>query len=146
MPTAAKLMAAVCLALVGFLTSELIKATSTEEINFGYLSFVNLGLGLVCGWIIVGPRAGHGWSAAINNGVTGTVALVFWGLFVQGVNEMVRLAFKSRYDSMFEAIADVFEHMGKFGLFLLDANVIVLLIGGALVTGIASEAAERRWG
>lgn len=146
MPTAAKLVAAVLLALLGAATSEVIKQVTTEEINFGYFTLVNLVLGGACGWIIVGPRAGHGWSAAINNGVTGAVALVFWGLFVQGVNEMVRLSFKSRYDSIFEATASVFELMGKYGLFLLDANVIVLLVAGALVTGFATEVAERRWG
>ena len=36
----------------------------------------------------MGLRAGCGWTAGVNNGLTGVVALVFWAVFVQGSYKM----------------------------------------------------------
>jgi hypothetical protein len=38
----------------------------------------------------MGPRAGRGTTAAINNGLTGVFVLMLWGVGVQAINEMVR--------------------------------------------------------
>ena len=50
-----------------------------------------------------GQTRGRGWTAGINNGLTGVASLVFWALFVQGCYEMFRLAMRNRYDGPFEA-------------------------------------------
>ncbi|WP_136441308.1 TrgA family protein [Pacificoceanicola onchidii] len=145
MPTAAKLVAALCLAALGFGVSELIKTLLPASTAFGIFSIINAGLGLVIGWIVVGNRAGRGQSAAVGNGITGVVALVFWGLFVQAVNEMVGQAMKHRYEGPVEAFADTFQIMVEFGEVLINPTVLMSLICGALVTGFFSEIAAGRW-
>lgn len=145
MPTAAKLFAAVCLAILAFATSETIKTLMPASTDFGSFTFVNLGLGLLVGWFIMGPRAGRGFSAAISNGVTGTIALVFWALFVQAANEMVGLSMERRYDSVIEALTAVFEIGIDFGAILLDVRVILMLLCGGIITGIIAEIAASRW-
>lgn len=145
MPTAAKLVAALCLAALGFGVSELIKTLMPASTAFGIFSIINAGLGLVIGWIVVGNRAGRGQAAAVGNGITGVVALVFWGLFVQAVNEMVEEAMKHQYDGPVEAFAATFEIMVDFGEVLLNPTVLLALICGALVTGFFSEIAAGRW-
>ncbi|MFZ7089651.1 TrgA family protein [Primorskyibacter sp. 2E233] len=145
MPTAAKLVAALCLAALAYATSELIKTLMPASTDFGVFSIVNTLLGLICGWVVVGSRAGRGQVAAVSNGITGMVALVFWALFIQSANEMIGLAVRHRYDGPLEALAAVFEIMVDYGQYLVDFRVLAALLCGALVTGYLSEAASERW-
>ncbi|WP_371037666.1 MULTISPECIES: TrgA family protein [unclassified Rhodosalinus] len=145
MPTAARLVAALILAATGFLASEIVKSVIEQEMDFGWLTLINTVLGALCGWIVVGSRAGRGYSAAIGNGLTGGAALVFWALFLQAVNEMVRLSLRRVYDGPMEAIAAVFELLVEYGAYLLDGQVIWTLLAGALLSGLVAEFASRRW-
>lgn len=145
MPNAARLVAALCLAVLAFIVSGQVKALLPEGTYFGYFTHVNVALGLVVGWTVMGKRAGQGFTAAINNGVTGVLVLVFWGLFVQGVNEMVDLAMRNRYGGPFEALTDIFRIAVDYGLLILVPNVIATLVVGALLSGLATEYASRTW-
>lgn len=145
MPTAAKLVAALCLAALAVAVSELIKVLMPASTDFGIFTTVNGFLGFILGWVIIGGRAGRGQANAISNGLTGVAALVFWALFIQGANEMVRLAMRHRYDGPVEALAAVFEIMIDFGEVLIDIRVIASLLVGAIVTGFLSEVAAGRW-
>ncbi len=145
MPTAARLFAAICLAALGYLTSEVIKSVMPESTAFGIFSMVNAVIGFACGWVIVGSRAGRGISAAISNGITGTVALVLLGLGVQAINEMVRLAMRRRFDGPMEAFAAIFEISIDFGAILFAPSVLILLVIGAIGTGLVSEFAARNY-
>ncbi len=145
MPTAAKMVAALCLAALGYAASEMIKTLLPASTDFGIFSLVNAVLGFLCGWIIVGTRAGRGFSAAISNGFTGMVALVFWGLFIQAANEMTRLAMRHRYDGPVEALAAVFEIMVDYGKDMLNPGLLLLLLVGSIVVGLISELAGKHW-
>ena len=72
MPDAARLVAAVSLAIIAWIVSGLIPPLMPEGTDFGYFAFVNVGLGILCGWLVMGRRAGRGITAAINNGLTAT--------------------------------------------------------------------------
>ncbi|MBS0123057.1 TrgA family protein [Thetidibacter halocola] len=145
MPTAAKLVAALCLAALGFAVSEVIKTILPASIDFGAFSLVNAALGFVLGWVVMGKRAGRGMSAAISNGFTGMAALVLWGLFIQGVNEMVDLAMSRRYDGPFEALVAIFQIMTDYAGQMLDLKVITLLLVGGIIAGVLTEIAAKRW-
>ncbi len=145
MPTAARLVAAMCLMVVAFLVSTMIIANGEEGKSYGYFTYVNMGLGVVCGWVIMGKRAGRGWTAGLNNGLTGVASLVFWGLFVQGAYEMVRQAMRNRFEGPFEAVLAIFELGIGFAEQLWASEIIATLTIGAIVAGILSEIAARRW-
>jgi hypothetical protein len=145
MPTAARLFAAICLAILGFIVSEQIKGLMPEATAFGIFSMLNAGIGAICGWVIVGSRGGRGWSAGISNGFTGTVAMVIAGLGVQAINEMVALSMKHRYDGPVEAFVAVFEIGIKYGGIMLDTGVITTLLIGAIATGIITEIGARNY-
>jgi hypothetical protein len=148
MPDAARLVAAICLAGVAFFLSGLVQETyvaARGETSFGWFTPVNVVIGLLVGWIAMGPRAGRGVSAAITNGVTGVFLLVLWGLFVQACNEMTRLAMRNRYDDAFEAIAAIFRIGAEWGLLLLNAPILLTMAAGACVSGLLTEMAWRRW-
>jgi len=145
MPTASRLVAAVCLVVVAFLVSGMIIDNGEEGKDYGYFTYVNMLLGWICGWKIMGKRAGRGWTAGINNGLTGVAALVFWGLFVQGVYEMFRLAMRHRYDGPFEAVLAIFQLGVDYGRQLLSSEIILTLLIGAVLAGLATEQASRKW-
>ncbi|MEX0338222.1 MAG: TrgA family protein [Arenibacterium sp.] len=113
MPDAARLVASLSLMLIAFILTGQIIPLFDEGTDFGYFLWVNLAVGFFSGWIVMGKRAGRGITAAVNNGVTGVVAMLFWGLFIQGTNEMVRLAMRNRYDGPFEAVLALFEEAAE---------------------------------
>ena len=145
MPTAARLLAAACLALLAFIVSGQIMPLMPEGTDFGYFTYVNIGLGLLVGWIVMGKRAGKGRTAAINNGFTGMVTLLFWGLFVQGCYEMFHKAMKHAYDGPFEALLAIIKIGAEFGMTILVPHVILTLVIGGVIAGLATEYASNRW-
>ncbi len=145
MPTAAKMAAAACLGGIGWYASELIRPLMPDGTDFGWFNYVNLLLGLLCGWFVTGTRVGRGYFESFSAGLTGMAALVFWGLFLQSLNEMLKLALQNRYEGPVEGIVAIFEIGIDFGSTLLNTNLIITLIVGGIVTGILSEWASRRW-
>ncbi|WP_037307216.1 TrgA family protein [Ruegeria halocynthiae] len=145
MPTAPRLVAALCLLVVAFLVSSMIISNGEEGKAYGWFTYVNMALGVICGWKIMGKRVGRGWVAAINNGLTGMVSLVFWGLFVQGAYEMFRQAMRHRYDGPFEALIAIFRIGVDYGQLLVVPEILWTLVIGALIAGLATEEAGRRW-
>ncbi len=145
MPTAARLVAAICLLVIAFLVSTMIIENGEEGKSYGYFTYVNMTLGVVCGWTIMGKRAGRGWTAAMNNGLTGVASLVFWGLFVQGTYEMIQQAMRNRFGGPFEAIIAIFELGVEFSKQLLVSEILATLAIGSIIAGILTEIAARRW-
>lgn len=145
MPDAARLTAAASLVLIAFIVSGQIIPLMPEGTDFGIFTPLNMFLGAVCGWVVMGKRAGRGITAAINNGITGVVALLFWGLFVQGCYEMFRLAMRNRFDGPFEALVAIFEEGIKYASVLLVPNILITLLVGAILAGLATEYAWRTW-
>lgn len=145
MPDAARLVAALGLAITAFIVSGQIMPLMPEGLDFGYFTYVNMGIGAITGWVVMGKRAGRGVTAAINNGITGVVAMVFWGLFVQGCYEMFRMAMRNRYDGPFDAVLGIFEIGADYGIIMFEPNIIVTLLVGGVLTGLATEYAWRTW-
>jgi hypothetical protein len=145
MPNAARLVAALGLGLIGFIVSGQIMPLLPEGTYFGWFTHVNVALGVICGWVVMGKRAGGGISDALTNGLTGIAVLVFWALFVQGTYEMVQLAMRRRYGGPFEAIKAIFEIGLDYGQLLVQVNILVTLLVGGVLVGLATEFAARRW-
>ncbi|MFU8882064.1 MAG: TrgA family protein [Rhodobacterales bacterium] len=143
--TAPRLVAALLLASVGFVTSELIKPLLDEGTQFGYFSFVNAALGFVVGWVVIGRRIGRGISAAISYGITGAAALIFWGLFSQSVNEMLRLSLRRRYKGPFEALTDMVRIFVEFGATIATPQVLGTLFIGGILAALLAEISARHW-
>ena len=145
MPSAANLVAGICLAIVAFIVSGMIPPLLPEGTNMGYFTLVNVVLGMVVGWKTIGSRMGRDTTTAITVGLTGAVVLVFWALFVQACNEMTRLAMRNRYDNAFEALIAIFELMTEWFLIMLTVPVLGTLAIGGIISGILAESAARRW-
>lgn len=145
MPNAASLFAALSLALLGWVASDMIKPLVPFSIDFGWFNYVNAAIGALVGWLFLGPRSGSGPTAVINNGITAAVVMVIVGLFVQATNEMVRLSFARRYDSPFEATAAIFEIFIDYAQILWDMQLILVLLAGGVIAAFVSEVAGKLW-
>lgn len=145
MPTAARLMAAIVLAAVAYYLSGIVIPLMPESTDFGYFVPVNLVLGLCAGWMVMGPRAGRGMTAAINNGLTGVFVLILWAIAVQAINEMVRLAMRNRYDGPFEAIVAIFEIGAEYAWTVATPEFVLSAVAGAVLAGLLTEFADNRW-
>lgn len=145
MPTGSKLIAAICLAILGAIVAEMVKPLMPESTNFGYFTVISAILGLVVGWLHLGARAGGTITDGINNGITAAVLLVLLGLFVFGTYEMIDQALRHRYTTMVEALRGILEIGVDYGQYLLNVNIIATLVIGAIVSGYVTEYAYRHW-
>ena len=145
MPTAARLVAAAGLALIAFLVSGMVIPLLPEGLDMGYFTQINIAVGAVSGWVVMGKRAGRGTVPAINNGLGGVAVMLFWALFIYGSIEMFDRAMRNRYGGPFEAVAAFFELFAEYGLLISTVNIIATVVIGGILTGLATESASRRW-
>lgn len=146
MPTAARLMGAICLAIVGLVISTMVIPLMPDTTDFGNFIPINMGLGLLAGWFVMGPRAGRGTTAAINNGLTGVFVLILWGIAFQAVYEMVRLAMRNRYDNAFEALTAIFQIGAEYAWIICTVPIGIAFLISALISGLLTEFVGNRWG
>lgn len=144
MPTAAKLVAAICLAIVAVMASLEVMKAMPPTTAFGYFLPLNVVLALAVGWIWLGPNVGDGPSSGISYGLTSAAVLTFVALFLQAFNEMIRLAMRNRFDGPFEAFAAIFVEGLSFAQYFNMPIILVLVIGGA-ISGVIADWAGRRW-
>src|SRR6056297_3578710 len=124
MPTMGKLAAAIGLGILGWVGSELFRPLMPDDTNFGWFNYVNVVLGLVCGWRVTGKRLGFGYAEGFSAGLTGVGALVFWALFVQSLNEMLKRALDNRYDGVIEGLTSMFELIVDYGTVMINGPLI----------------------
>ncbi len=145
MPTAARLIAALCLGLLAFVASTQVVPLMPEGTDFGYFFHVNVILGLLTGWIYMGRRVGYGLVPAINNGLTGAAVMVLWALFVQGIWEMFDRAMRNRYGGPFEALLEILTLSIEFFFVISVPAVLLPLVLGGCLAGLIAEGAHKRW-
>jgi hypothetical protein len=145
MPTAAKAMAAVSFAVVGWLTANAYVPNMPVPTSVGFFRELMAALGLIVGWQVMGNSVGKGYIGAIGSGWKTMIVLVFFALLLFGIYEMLQLSVKMRYDGPMEAVIDVFHRMLERSGPLLSAGVLgVMAVGGGLA-GMLTENASRRW-
>lgn len=145
MPTGSKLVAALCLGILGAIVAEMVKPLMPESTNFGYFTYVSFALGLIVGWRSLGAKAGTGTADAISNGLTSVFVLIVFALFVFGSYEMVDQALRHRYSEPMEALRGIIEIGLGYGQYLLNVGVIATLFVGAVLSGLITEFAYRHW-
>ena len=139
MPTAAKLVAAIGLAIVGWFASEAVRPLMPEQTNFGWFNQVNVLLGVLVGWRVVGNRVAGGLTEAISGGFTGAVALTFWAVFVQSFNTMLGDALDRKYDGPFEGLIGVFYIAIDYAQYLANTTVLGIILIGGLIVGLVAN-------
>lgn len=139
MPTAAKAIAAVMFAVVGWFGADAIRPLMPEQTQFGRFNEVAALIGLIVGLRVVGNRVQGGLIEAFSGGLTGAVALVFWNLFAQGLYKMLENALDRKYDGPVEGLIAVFHIAIDYMQYLADPTVLGIILGGGILTGLVAN-------
>lgn len=145
MPTGAKLVAAVCFAIVGWLAAEAYIPQLPEDTRTGFFREIMAGLGFVLGWMTLGPNVGRGYVDAASIGMRTSFLLVFWGLLGISIYFMVRRSTRMIYDNAGDAALDVPMLMLQYAGLMGSVRLIAVLALGGAIGGILTEFAGRRW-
>ena len=145
MPTASKIVAAICFAIFGAIAAQTVKTVMPEGTQFGYFVPISAFIGLLNGWFVMGRLTKRGYRDAMGSGVRTAVTILVWALLVFSIYEMVVLSTKGRYDGPMEAVTASFGIMLNYGKALLTPVVIGTFLIGGLIAGAVSEWAGRRW-
>ncbi len=146
MPTAAKLISALVMALLGWGVAHLVVPHLPPETRIGWFREISAGLGLLVGWRFLGRRAGGGWNLAPGYGLGAAAILVFWMLLVFSGYEMLRRAMRKAYGGdPVAALKDMVQIAMDDAVYLQPFEVWGALVLGGLAAGLIAEAAARRW-
>ncbi len=145
MPTAAKLVAAILFAALGFGVAEIYKTTITERTVWGYLSEVSAFMGLVWGWRVSGRLAGAGYWAGIGFGARTVVTVFFWVILTFAIYVMVIQSTRKIYGDPMEALLGAGGLMLDFSRSILTVDVLVPAFAGGILAGVIVEFVSRRW-
>lgn len=145
MPTAAKLFAAIALAIAGFFTGALVLPYLPVVAKSGILPVVAACFGLILGWRVIGRAVGKGMWMTAQAGMRASVYMVVLVLFFLGLVQMVRYSTRLRYDGPMEALTDIVSQGIDFGYAALKPDVVIVLLLGGALAGVLSEWAHRRW-
>lgn len=145
MPTAAKLMAAVSFAVVGWILANYYVINVPDISAMGPIRTGGALAGVFVGWSVMGNSVGQGYVEAAGSGLKTSVLLVVVALFLIGMSEMLTNSVKMRYDGALDAILDVFQTMAKRSNGLFSLGIIGTILIGGIAGGMLTEYAGRRW-
>lgn len=146
MPTAAKLVAAICFAFFGAIAASVVKPALPEGTQFGYFVPICAAVGLLNGWFVMGRLTGHGYRDAMGSGLRTAITCVVWALVLFSVYQMVLNSMRpGRYEGPMEALTAAFGQMLDYGKVLLTPAILGTFVLGGLIAGAITEWAGRRW-
>ena len=146
MPTAAKLVAALCFAAVGWLAANAHVPALGENAAVGLFRELTALIGLIAGWRVLGNRVGRGTGEAVGAGLLTSVVLVFFALLLFAIYLMFQRALTAQpYDGPMDAVLGVFAIMMDQGRKMLTVGVLGVLVLGGVLGGAAAEWARNRW-
>jgi len=145
MPTAAKLIAALCLAAVGFIAAGVVIAHLPENTRPDYLWAIAAGVGLLSGWRVLGPDARGSLVGAASAGLRATAVMVLVVLFTGSFIEMIQRSLQKQYDGPVHALQAVFALMLENGVLVLETDVAGVLLVGGMLAGALAHLAARSW-
>lgn len=145
MPTAAKLMAAICFAVVGWVLANYYALNMPDATAAGPIREGAALVGIIIGWTVMGNSTGKGYVEAAGAGIKTAVLLAVVALFLLALSEMLENSVKLRYEDAMEAFMDVLQTMVKRSQALVSLGVFGTILLGGIVGGILTENAGRRW-
>ena len=148
MPTTAKVVSAVLFVALAWVVSDMVMAVMLEEdphLNFGKFKLINLMIGALVGWRVLGNRVGNPYTVSVGIGLTALGALVFWCLFMHAAIEALALSMDRRFEGPMEAIVGSVELGVEYATELARVNILAVLVSTGVFAGLLSEFVSRRW-
>lgn len=144
MPTAAKLVAAVLMAAVGYTVAAIIQPTLPDQVRADYIAPLSAFIGLIVGWRFLGPRVGRGLHNLPAFALTAGALLAFSSVLAFAFWQMIQRSFRLSYGGPFEALEDMVQiavHDAREYL-LATEPLFALLIGSVIATLVTELVAK----
>ncbi|WP_172294434.1 TrgA family protein [Pseudoruegeria sp. HB172150] len=145
MPTAAKLVAAILLGVMGWFVADMIVPYFPEEMKPGRFREIVAAMGVMVGWTFLGRRAGGGLSYSFGLGLAASGLMVFWSLFFLAGYEMVIRSLRKSYAGPMEGLKGMMEIAIEYLVFLKPLEVAGTLIIGGMILGFVVELVAKRY-
>lgn len=152
MPTPAKLVGALTLALVGWVSAEAVaRFAMAEWMTVGALRETSAVIGLVLGWRVIGRAAtgprGHGDRLMIGMtaGLGAVLLLVLCVVAVHAVQSTWVDATRLLYGGPSDAVEAALRQVRADLLLVAEPRVAAVTLGGGVVAGLAAGVAGRIW-
>lgn len=144
MPTAAKLVGSLLFALLGFVVTRLAEPLMEGLLTVSFAATINAAIGAGVGWFIAGRRAGGGWRAGLDNGLTTTICGLLLTIGVHGAIFMLRTAMRGRYRDPMDALEAMATYWITVAARLAVPQIALLLLLGGLAIGLMLEMTKAR--
>lgn len=145
MPTAARLIGALCFGLLGWCLAVIATPFLVDSVAPPAFVPAAIIVGLYVGWVYIGSRVTHGYLAAIGHGLTAAFLLGVMILYVHAFSIMVGKAMRRQYGGVMEAVLDTFDLTLREAERFADATLLGTLVIGALIFALIAEYVGRRY-
>lgn len=145
MPTAAKIVAAVALAIVMYVATVTYIPNLPEGTQVHQIREIAAAIGFACGWWIIGPRPGLTLTESLSTGLKGALVATFWTLMAAASYTMLKRSMRMMYDGVMDAVLGVFQQLVDFGALTFSPGVLGVVGIGGMMVGALARGASRRW-
>ncbi|PJJ86714.1 hypothetical protein CLV77_1269 [Brevirhabdus pacifica] len=149
MPTASRLVAAVILAIAAGLVADLYLENLPREYRPPHIVPGWSLIGLLVGWFTLGGRGAgssqDSWVVRFNQGIVAGALVLFWGVLIFSIVEMIERSMQKRYRGVEDALTGVFELMGEAGLVIFSLEILLTAAIGGLLAAFLAAWVGRRW-
>ncbi|MEI4470836.1 TrgA family protein [Frigidibacter sp. MR17.24] len=156
MPNAAKLVAALCLAAVGFFGAVAVVPHMPEGQRVGKLWLIAVLAGVLVGWRMLGrdmtPRRTltqvevPGAASTCAAGLRAAALTAICTLFAASTVVMFIRAFDRRYKGPMDAVVSIFDLCLGYAPLFTHVDVLLTLAIGGILAAYAARGAGRAWG
>lgn len=146
MPTSAKLIAAICFALTAFIAASLFNTGEVGVIGLSdYMVIGASAIGAICGWFVLGDKAGYGGFDSVFKGITAAITSLMIICILFGLNKFAVGLTNGSFGHPMDAVVSWVRF--SILLFTQTFNVpvwTVIILGGAL-SGRITGMVNARW-
>lgn len=146
MPTAARLVAAIALALASYgVSAVLLYHVEDLQKSGGVNHFFFAFIGFIVGWQKLGPAAERGYFGAWSGGIAAAIIVYFVCALIAACHFVYRGFFYHAYDTIDELVEGWFTKTFEYALLISTWQVLVVAIFGGMLAGTFSAMAGRLW-
>ncbi len=146
MPTAAKLVASIMLAISGFIVVIVVVNVypDTARRSVGMTSTAVL-TGLILGWRSLGKRISEDEGSGMNSGIKAGVLMFVWVIFLYALENMIGGIKDNLYYQPMTALLVIPAGMIKYAIMALNVPIIGTMVVLAAISGKVTKTADTRW-
>jgi len=145
MPTAAKLVAAFALALCAYGVSHVVLFRHVPLQQQGISHTLFAVVGFVVGWSKLGPSAEAGYMAGWKGAIPAAVVVYMTCVLVATVSHVYAGMGYHAYNNVDDLMTGFFKKSIEYALLVVDVNVAVASIFGAMLAATFAAMAGRLW-